>query len=109
MPTATPLRSLADLKRCPLGTTFRLTQLGRPLVIRGNLGNTRIEPLKDALRVVHKVNSNSLQFTGDRIANGETSWLMFPKASEIVFDNEGFTISSREEGVPALRYAYVTE
>lgn len=97
--------SLAQLKRVPIGTKFRLTQLVGATVIVGNAGNSTVQPLVDALRIVAKVTSSAILFKTERGASS----LDFPKASEITFDAEGFTINWAEEYLPALRYAYVAE
>jgi len=55
-------------------------------------------------REVSKVQSNAVAFKTDR---GTDSWLWFPKASEIKFENGAYTIL--EDGLPLLTYKKVSD
>lgn len=83
---------LADLKRLPVGT--------RLLLVHTLLGP---EP-QPKLRVIHAVHSGAIEFTGDGIAPGRSSWLQFPKARDFRDDGDGFTIF--DDGHVAAQYRF---
>ena len=69
---------LADLKRLPVGTEMRLTfSLMGPC---------------DKARKIAKVSTTAIQFTGDGIPDGRTSYLSFPKAADFKPTETGFEI-----------------
>lgn len=84
--------NVAALKKIAVGTRLRLV-------------NCLMGPC-DKLRIVAKVNSNSIQFTGDGIQEGRTSYLYFPKSSQFRADDNGFTIF--EDNEIAAQYIFDT-
>lgn len=82
---------LADLKRIPIGTELKL--------VNCFMGKC------DKKRIVAKVSSNAVMFTGEGIAEGRVSYLYFPKASEFKSDEKGFTIFEGEH--LAAQYEFV--
>lgn len=84
---------LADLKKLAVGTKLR--------VVHNLLGPC------DKARVVARVQSNAVTFTGDGIKVGEVSWLYFPKARDFRDDGDGFTVLA--DGVPAASYKFEKE
>ncbi len=101
------IQSVADLRRCPIGTRFRLSDVGPDLVIHGNTGTSKIPMRKNQLRVLAQVRSKDLLFTGDGIPEGKFSYLRLPKASEFTFDDAVFTIRHTDQH--SIRYDYVEE
>ena len=81
--------NVADLKRLPVGLRLRMVWHA-------------IYGACDKLRVVTKVTSVGLQFTGDGIAEARTSHLSFPKARDLAGDQSGFVVS--EDGTPCMKY-----
>lgn len=81
---------LADLKRLPVGMKLR--------IIHSLMG-----PCNKA-RVVARVQSNAILFTGDGVKDGDVSYLWFPKASKFRSDANGFTIL--EDGKVAAQYVF---
>jgi hypothetical protein len=72
------IKTLADLKRIPIGTRLRL--------VKSLMGPT------SKLRIVAKVQSNSIAFDGDDIKPGHHSWLNLPKAADFEPTSNGFRI-----------------
>lgn len=81
---------LADLKRIPVGTKL--------VNVRCLLGAQRKE------REVYRVHSNSIEFIGEGLDPGITSWLYFPKAKDFVPTEKGFQIL--ENGQIAVEYEF---
>lgn len=77
------LKTLADLKRIPIGTKLR--------IVRCLIGP--VAPEKQA-RTVAKVQSNAIAF--QRPDKAELSWLTFPKASEFEPTENGFRVLERD-------------
>jgi hypothetical protein len=82
---------VADLKRIKPGRKLR--------IVHSLMGPC------DKARIVAKVTSVGLQFTGDGIKEGEVSYLYFPAAKDLTGDQSGFTITEGNE--VAAKYVVV--
>lgn len=70
------LKTLADIKRLPVGTELYCT--------RNHSGECRL------YRKIEKVQGNSFAFSGDGVESGKRSWTWFPKASLVECDGNTF-------------------
>jgi hypothetical protein len=86
---------IADLKRLPAGTKLRLVHC-----LRGPVSK---------LRIVVSANSYRVLFTGDGIAEGNTSYLLIPKASEFRSDPNGFSVLESDGQEVGARYEFVSD
>jgi hypothetical protein len=93
-------RTLADLKRAPIGTELYLVET--------LLGPVPSGPLQ--YRKIAIVQTNAIAFSRDpSVASDRLSWLFFPKARFFEFHDRGFVVREEDGGRIAASYLYRPE
>jgi hypothetical protein len=103
------MNTLADFKRrLVVGTKLRVTFLGGPLVVNGNVGQTVLPQKPPEDRVVAKVQSNAVAFSRSGVTDPlRLSWLYWPKAKDFTVEDGKAIIS--KDGKRLLQYEFLPE